>query len=173
MVKGHMKCLTIFGLLTLVLNAHAKDSVTSDETKLLGSWQCQNHLLSPSMTSTVTATMNFLPENVLYVQKTSHIVLNKDAATSMTGTYHISTTRHWSVGHNKDERWLADQVTRINAFSVDNPELEKELSLKQYLDGKPNSTTVIKTLTNDTLVFELNDGVTLLNCKKQPSPQVL
>lgn len=37
MVKGHMKCLTIFGLLTLVLNAHAKGSVASDETKLLGS----------------------------------------------------------------------------------------------------------------------------------------
>lgn len=105
--------------------------------------------------------------------KTSHIVLNKDAATSITGTYHISTTRHWSVGYNKDERWLADQVTHINTFSVDNPELEKELSLKQYLDGKPNSTTMIKTLTHDTLVFELNDGVTLLNCKKQPSPQVL
>lgn len=169
-----MKYLTILALCVFSFVSYAQASQRNDfdkidqlgKAKILGTWQCQGGIKRPEMDSDIVATMHFLPNNTLYIHKISHISIQEANKAPITGTYDIKTTRSWLVWQNNNQQWiLDDEIITVDSFSIDNPELEKELTLKQYLDAKPYSTTRINVLTDDTLAFGTGNDL-MLNCKK-------
>jgi hypothetical protein len=158
-----MKKLTLALLCTLPLLAHAElvdkstkttmiDLTQEMESKyqlLLGTWQCHS---SPHMTekyADVSATYQFLPNDVLKVSKVSKIDPKKGGT-----IYYIDSEKTWKLYRHAKHNitFFTEQVTALTRFDSENADPKQAQSIKKYAqDTKDINMIAVSRLTEDYL----------------------
>ncbi|TWV83038.1 hypothetical protein [Moraxella sp. VT-16-12] len=132
----------LFGCLGVgVLSAHAttpkqfdniatNKNITKDKLteRLLGTWQCHFDDTDNTTGISYRSTLHFNKNGTFTSKKISH-TKNPD------GTYHVNTTRAWSLAQFDDVWILQEKIINIDYFSFDNPAAEQIFDVKQMLNN--------------------------------------